>query len=95
MNRGVPIIGLEPSCITTLRDEFLSLLPGEDAETLAAQSFLFEEFLAREHKAGRLDPAAMGLRALPVEGVRVHGHCHQKAFDAFAPVVTVPRGFRI
>ena len=89
VNRGVPIIGLEPSCITTLRDEFLSLLPGEDAETLAAQSFLFEEFLAREHKAGRLDPAAMGLRALPVEGVRVHGHCHQKAFDAFAPVVTV------
>jgi Fe-S oxidoreductase len=89
VKRGVPIIGLEPSCITTLRDEFLSLLPGADAEALAARTFLFEEFLACEHKAGRLDPASLGLRALPVDGARVHGHCHQKAFDAFAPVVEV------
>ncbi len=89
VRRGVPIVGLEPSCITTLRDEFLSLWPGEDAELLAKQSFLFEEFLSREKMEGRLDPARLQLRALPVEGVRVHGHCHQKAFDVFEPVVEV------
>ncbi|MBL8521362.1 MAG: FAD-binding protein, partial [Betaproteobacteria bacterium] len=89
--RGVPIIGLEPSCLTTLRDEFLSLLPGPDAELLAGQSFLFEEFLAREQHAGRLDPARLNLRPLPLDGVRVHGHCHQKAFDAFEPVIEVLR----
>ncbi|MBL8514279.1 MAG: FAD-binding oxidoreductase, partial [Betaproteobacteria bacterium] len=91
VKRGVPVIGLEPSCITTLRDEFLALLPGDDAEGLASHSFLFEEFLAREHRAGRLDPAALGLRALPVDGARVHGHCHQKAFDAFDAVIEVLR----
>ncbi|MCS6920413.1 MAG: FAD-binding oxidoreductase, partial [Elioraea sp.] len=78
LDRGVPVVGLEPSCTLTLRDEYLVLLPGPDARALAAQALLFEEFLAREADAGRL---SLALRPIAAE-VLVHGHCHQKAFDA-------------
>jgi FAD/FMN-containing dehydrogenase/Fe-S oxidoreductase len=81
--RGLPVVGLEPSCLLTLRDEFLALGLGEDARTLAANALLFEEFLAREHDAGRLK---LKLAALPEKKALLHGHCHQKAFDAVAPV---------
>ena len=46
--RGVPIVGLEPSCLLTLRDEWVDLLPGEETRTVARQAFLLEEFLQRE-----------------------------------------------
>ncbi|HYM19032.1 MAG TPA: FAD-linked oxidase C-terminal domain-containing protein [Micropepsaceae bacterium] len=83
--RGVPIVGLEPSCIFTFRDEAPSMSPGEDAKLLAANTFLFEEFLAREIDAGRFNPklGAIGGKAL------LHGHCHQKAFDAMGAVQKV------
>jgi FAD/FMN-containing dehydrogenase/Fe-S oxidoreductase len=86
VERGIPIVGLEPSCILGLRDEFLSMLPGEDASKLAAQAMLFEEFLAREHAAGRLD---LRLKALPQKQALLHGHCHQKAFAAMPAVERV------
>ncbi|MGH8616169.1 MAG: FAD-binding and (Fe-S)-binding domain-containing protein [Burkholderiales bacterium] len=86
VERGIPIIGLEPSCILGLRDEFLSMLPGEDATRLAAQAMLFEEFLAREHAAGRLD---LKLKPLPEKQALLHGHCHQKAFAAMPAVERV------
>jgi Fe-S oxidoreductase len=85
--RGVPIIGLEPSCLLSLRDEFLVLVPGEDARTVAAQALLFEEFVARELDAGRWTPP---LRPLAARAV-VHGHCHQKAFGAMPAVVRALR----
>jgi Fe-S oxidoreductase len=69
-----------------MRDEFLALGLGEAAAALAGQAMLFEEFLAREHHAGRLK---LELRALPQERALLHGHCHQHAFDALAPVRTV------
>jgi Fe-S oxidoreductase len=83
--RGVPIVGLEPSCILSFRDEVPAMIAGEAAKTLAAQAFTFEEFLAREAKAGRLklDLRPVGAKAF------VHGHCHQKSFDAFGAVSTV------
>ena len=81
--KGVPIIGLEPSCLFTLRDEFLALGLGEDAEQVAAHAMLFEEFLAREKKAGRLD---LSLQPLPEKKALLHGHCHQKAFGAMSAV---------
>ncbi len=84
--RGVPIVGLEPSCLLTLRDEYTVMGLGAAAGRVAASSFLLEEFLVREHKAGRLK---LALQALPQKTALVHGHCHQKAFDAFAPVQTV------
>jgi Fe-S oxidoreductase len=84
--RGVPIVGLEPSCLFALRDELASLLPGEAAKTIGAQAMLFEEFLAAEHAAGRL---SLKLKALPQTKALLHGHCHQKAFDAVKPTLAV------
>jgi FAD/FMN-containing dehydrogenase/Fe-S oxidoreductase len=86
LEKGLPIIGLEPSCLLTMRDEFLAYGFGEEAQRLASQALLFEEFLAREAKAGRLN---LKLKPLPQKTALLHGHCHQKAFDAFKPVQTV------
>jgi FAD/FMN-containing dehydrogenase/Fe-S oxidoreductase len=85
--RGVPIIGLEPSCLLTLRDELLSLRSDDAAKSVSAQALLFEEFLVREAAAGRL---RLPLGALPAKAL-VHGHCHQKSFGAFKPVEQVLR----
>ncbi len=81
--RGVPVIGLEPSCLLTLRDEALVLGLGDIARTVAASAQLFEEFLAAQMAAGTLD---LPLAPQPGLTIKVHGHCHQKAFDALAPV---------
>lgn len=83
--RGVPVVGLEPSCILGFRDEIPALLKSAAAKKLAAHALTFEEFLLREHEAGRLK--------LPFSEAKrralVHGHCHQKAFDAFSPVTRI------
>jgi len=86
VGRGVDVIGLEPSCLLTMRDEFLALGLGESARSLARHAWLFEEFLAREHAAGRL---TLTLGAVPWTRALLHGHCHQKAFDALRPVQQV------
>jgi Fe-S oxidoreductase len=83
VERGVPIIGLEPSCALGLRDEFLSLNPDSTVAALAERTFLFEEFIAREAQAGHF-PAV--LRPLPQKTALLHGHCHQKAFDVMPDV---------
>jgi Fe-S oxidoreductase len=80
--RGVPVIGLEPSCLLSFRDELAALLPGADAERLASHALLLEEFLVREARTGRL---RLPLKALP-QRVLLHGHCHQKAFGAMSAV---------
>ena len=80
--RGVPIVGLEPSCLFTLRDEATALLTDGDAEAVAGQALLFEEFIAREAKAGRFT-----LALAPVARTALlHGHCHQKAFGVMGAV---------
>jgi Fe-S oxidoreductase len=85
--RGVPIVGLEPSCLLTLRDELLSLRQDDAAKAVSRHALLFEEFLALEAKAGRLRLPLGQLAATAL----VHGHCHQKSFDAFRPVEQVLR----
>jgi Fe-S oxidoreductase len=82
--RGLPIIGLEPSCLLTLRDELLAVAPSDAAKTIASQAMLLEEFLVREQQAGCLK---LDLHPLQEHKAFVHGHCHQKAFGAFAPVM--------
>ena len=85
--RGVPIIGLEPSCLLTLRDELLSLRADDAAKSVSAHALLFEEFLVREAEAGRLH-----LPLGPIaDKALVHGHCHQKSFGAFTSVGKVLR----
>ena len=71
----LPIVGLEPSCLLTLRDEFKSLLPGEATDRFSERAMLLSEFVARYKPDLKLNP-------LPGTA-RVHGHCHQKAFGAF------------
>jgi FAD/FMN-containing dehydrogenase/Fe-S oxidoreductase len=79
--RGVDIIGLEPSCLLTLRDELLSLRNDDDARCVSEHALLFEEFLVREAQGGRLQ---LPLKPLVQKKAIVHGHCHQKSFGAFA-----------
>ncbi len=84
--RGVPVVGLEPSCLFGLRDEFLSMLPGEDSALLSRHAKLFEEFLAEEAEAGRL---TLPLASKGPRKALLHGHCHQKAFAAMGAVEKV------
>jgi FAD/FMN-containing dehydrogenase/Fe-S oxidoreductase len=82
LSRGIPVVGLEPSCILGFRDEIPALVTSEDARRLAENALLLEEFLAREADAGALKLALkpVAKRAL------LHGHCHQKSFGAMAAV---------
>jgi len=82
LERGMPIIGLEPSCLLGFRDEMPALLKSDGAKALADKAVLFEEFLTQEKKNGRLD---LPLGALPTKAL-LHGHCHQKAFDVMGAV---------
>jgi Fe-S oxidoreductase len=77
LDRGVPLVGLEPSCLLTLRDELGAILPGEETARLAGASLTFEELVARERAAGRF---SLALHPLPQRRAILHGHCHQKAF---------------
>ena len=81
--KNIPIIGLEPSCLFTLKDEALVMGFGERAITVSQQAQLLEEFLANEVKAGKLK---LDLKAAS-KPVLFHGHCHQKAFAAVTPAM--------
>jgi FAD/FMN-containing dehydrogenase/Fe-S oxidoreductase len=85
---GASIVGLEPSCLLSLRDEFLALGLGDPAVRLAERALLIEEFLVRERAAGK---APLALAALPQRRALVHSHCHQKAFDAAGATVDMLR----
>jgi len=77
----MPVVGLEPSCLLTLRDEFTALLPGPEAEALAGRAMLIGEFLARHAPNLTFGPVA--------SRAHVHGHCHQKAFGALPDSLAV------
>jgi FAD/FMN-containing dehydrogenase/Fe-S oxidoreductase len=80
--QGMPIIGLEPSCLFGFRDEMPALIKTDAARQVAERAVLFEEFLAGEANAGRLTlPLAPAKRR-----ALLHGHCHQKSFDAMSAV---------
>ena len=80
--RGTPIVGIEPSCLLTLRDEYLAMDLGNDAKRLADHALLLEEHIAREVKAGHIT----GPIAASKGKVLLHGHCHQKAFGAVGAI---------
>ncbi len=80
--QGIPIVGLEPSCLLSFRDEYHSLLPGDiRVEQVAAQSMMLEEFLAREAEAGTLNLTFTDT----ARHLLLHGHCHQKALVGTGP----------
>ncbi len=86
VERGVPVVGLEPSCLLGMRDEFISMLPNPQTAELNLNAFLFEEFIARELDAGRFK---LNLKPLAHKKALLHGHCHQKAFAVMPAVLRV------
>ena len=78
---GIDIVGCEPSCLLSLRDEYPDLVPGPEADMVAQHALLFEEFFLQEG----LDiefPA-------PPKEILVHGHCHQKALVGPQPMISM------
>ncbi len=92
---GLPIVGLEPSCLLSMRDEYLYLLPGDDrAAAVAECAVLFEEFIASLLEAGDLALDFTG----DARSVLLHGHCHQKALVGSRPshrVLGLPRNYAV
>jgi Fe-S oxidoreductase len=79
---GIPVIGLEPSCILGFRDEIPALLKTEEAQWLASRAMLLEEFVTRELEA------LLPLAAIGHQRALLHGHCHQKSAGAMGAVET-------
>jgi len=94
----VPLVGIEPSAILGFRDEYLDLADAElrpQARELAAHSLLFEEFVTREHEAGRIDASRFRREE---RLVKLHGHCFQKALASLVPTVKalqLPAGYKV
>ena len=78
--RDASIVGLEPSCLLTLRDEIPAMLPGAESEDVAGRALLLEELLVRDEE--RVRPR-LDLQSSRAESAFIHGHCHQKAFGVF------------
>jgi FAD/FMN-containing dehydrogenase/Fe-S oxidoreductase len=72
---GTPLLGLEPSCILTLSDEWTELLPGTQTKAIAAATHLADNWLAEQVKSGQCE---LPLQPRPQQCL-LHGHCHQKA----------------
>jgi FAD/FMN-containing dehydrogenase/Fe-S oxidoreductase len=88
LSRGARVVGLEPSCLLTFRDEFASLIPHEEVEPLAGAAMLIEELLDDDLASGR---ASLSLIDQGGRTAHLHGHCHQKAFGAMGAVEAVLR----
>ncbi len=80
--QGIPIIGLEPSCLLTLRDEIPALLPGEETQLLAEHARMLEEFIADQDD----NPGFVLPLQSPAPKVLLHGHCHQKAMGVMSSI---------
>lgn len=85
--KGLPIVGLEPSCLLTLRDEIPALLPGEKSKVVADKARMLEEYLADLADRNALN---LPLKS-PAQKVMLHGHCHQKAMGVVPAIEKVLR----
>jgi len=83
---GGYVVGLEPSCVMTFRDEAPAMMGGAWSEAMGSRVLLLEEYLAMRHQAGTLD---LRLAPLSAKKALLHGHCHQKSFNAMGPVRTL------
>ena len=92
--QGVPIVGCEPSCLLTLRDEYPDLLRDEKSRAVAANSYLVDEYLSMLHESGELGLEFSDIR----KNVLFHGHCHQKALVGTKhsmAVLRLPSGYQV
>jgi FAD/FMN-containing dehydrogenase/Fe-S oxidoreductase len=88
VKRGARIVGLEPSCLLTMRDEFHALLPPHEMKAFADSALLVEELVAADFAAGTI---VLPLKSQGKRKAHLHGHCHQKAADAMGAVETCLR----
>ena len=98
VSKEVPVIGIEPSAILTLRDEYLSLCrpdQKEQAQKLAESAFLVDEFIAAERDKGNLK---QDLFTEEEKVIKLHGHCHQKALSSLVytkKMLTLPKNYQV
>jgi len=98
VTKDCPIVGIEPSAILTLRDEYLDLVEDDKrslAKELASNSFMIEEFIANEIDKGSIDTS---LFTEDEKVIRLHGHCHQKALSTLvAPkkILSLPKNYKV
>ena len=93
-DQGVPIIGCEPSCLLTFRDEYPEFCRDERADKVAEHSYLIDEFLAMLEERGELELRFTGLE----KQVLFHGHCHEKSLVGTAPslaALRLPPGYQV
>jgi len=91
---GIPIVGCEPSCLLTLRDEYPDLIPGKETTEVARNSYMIEEFLLELHQRGELELDFTDLK----RKVLFHGHCYQNALIGTGPalqVLRLPPGYQV
>ncbi|MDP7064330.1 MAG: hypothetical protein QGH08_04725, partial [Arenicellales bacterium] len=84
INQGIPLVGLEPACILTLRDEYDVLLSASETKGLTDMTFLLEEYLVKQSAV-----LSLNLGPIPYKQAALHCHCHQKAFATAKDVETV------
>lgn len=89
-SKGTPIIGLEPSCILTLKDDYRGLIGNQDeeAKTVAKACITIDEFVYSQ--IDKLSKIASE-RPKPIQSILVHGHCHQKALVGMQPSIAILR----
>lgn len=93
-----PLVGIEPSAVLSFRDEYPELVPGslkDAARELGKNSFLFEEFIAREYDAGRITADSFHKEE---RLVKIHGHCHQKALSSLVAskkTLSLPANYKV
>lgn len=81
----IPLVGIEPSCILSFRDEYPDLVSGDlrqDAQKLASNCLLYDEFIVREIRKGAIMSSQFTLQPLKI---MLHGHCHQKSLASVEP----------
>jgi len=91
-----PLLGIEPSAILTLRDEYIDLVEDQKSVShLAKHTLTLEEFLAREIQAGNISSEAFTEKQ---QHIRLHGHCHQKALSSLTPskiMLSLPKNYKV
>ncbi|MEG1089464.1 MAG: FAD-linked oxidase C-terminal domain-containing protein [Bacteroidales bacterium] len=99
VSENAPLIGIEPSCILSFRDEYPALVGKEVtveiAKKLGANCLLFDEFIIKEIAAGRISSSAFTSKHVEIW---LHGHCHQKALigvEASAAMLRLPVNYKV